>query len=436
MIKRLNTFLNKKHKIAFFIVFLSMFLTASLEMLGIGVLTSIVIFLKDPDNLNLLIQKYEILSFINFEIINFNQIFIAVIIIFFAKGVIILILNYFEALIYRNLNTTNTKRLFNLLMRSSYSFHTNNSSSKLTNDLLGEINRTNIFLLSIISFTRDTIFFIFIITVSFYVDFKSTLYVLISLGGLALVFFVFIKKNLKKRGSDIIDLQKKSLNMVTESLSGIKYIKIASLEDRITNILGNLVDTRNRHNAFKTVISKSPKYFLELIAVVLMMLITSIYLSSGKNFSDILPILTFYVLAALRMIPVINSINISFTNFKYCEKSFINITNYFLNEQTLTKVKKINRHSDSQVAILTENLSFNYDADKSVLKKINIKIPFQKKIGIIGNSGSGKTTLIDLMMQFLYPSDGSISYNKFLDRSKIGYIGQQSFFLTTVWQTI
>ena len=44
MIKRLNTFLNKKHKIAFFIVFLSMFLTASLEMLGIGVLTSIVIF--------------------------------------------------------------------------------------------------------------------------------------------------------------------------------------------------------------------------------------------------------------------------------------------------------------------------------------------------------------------------------------------------------
>ena len=168
MIKRLNTFLNKKHKIAFFIVFLSMFLTASLEMLGIGVLTSIVIFLKDPDNLNLLIQKYEILSFINFEIINFNQIFIAVIIIFFAKGVIIiLILNYFEALIYRNLNTTNTKRLFNLLMRSSYSFHTNNSSSKLTNDLLGEINRTNIFLLSIISFTRDTIFFIFIITVVF-----------------------------------------------------------------------------------------------------------------------------------------------------------------------------------------------------------------------------------------------------------------------------
>ena len=293
MIKRLNTFLNKKHKIAFFIVFLSMFLTATLEMMGIGILTSIVIFLKDPNNLNSLIQKYEILSFINFEIINFNQIFIVVIIIFFVKGVIILILNYFEALIYRNLNTTNTKRLFNLLMRSSYSFHTNNSSSKLTNDLLGEINRTNIFLLSIISFTRDTIFFIFIITVSFYVDFNSTLYVLISLGGLALIFFIFIKKNLKKRGSDIIDLQKKSLNMVTESLSGIKYIKIANLEDRITNILGNLVDTRNRHNAFKTVISKSPKYFLELIAVVLMMLITSIYLSSGKNFSEVLPLLTF-----------------------------------------------------------------------------------------------------------------------------------------------
>ena len=88
--------------------------------------------------------------------------------------------------------------------------------------------------------------------------------------------------------------------MVTESLSGIKYIKIVSLEDRITNILGNLVDTRNRHNAFKTVISKSPKYFLELIAVVLMMLINSIYLSSGKNFSDILPILTFLCFGSVK----------------------------------------------------------------------------------------------------------------------------------------
>ena len=78
------------------------------------------------------------------------------------------------------------------------------------------------------------------------------------------------------------------------------------------------------------------------------------------------------------MIPVINSINISFTNFKYCEKSFVNITNYFLNEQSLTKAKKINRHSDSQIAVLTENLSFNYDPDKNVLKKISIKVPFQK----------------------------------------------------------
>ena len=83
MIKRLNTFLNKKHKIAFFIVFLSMFLTASLEMLVLR-FNKYSYLLKDPDNLNLLIQKYEILSFINFEIINFNQIFIAVII-FFCK---------------------------------------------------------------------------------------------------------------------------------------------------------------------------------------------------------------------------------------------------------------------------------------------------------------------------------------------------------------
>jgi len=56
-----------------------------------------------------------------------------------------------------------------------------------------------------------------------------------------------------------------------------------------------------------------------------------------------------------------------------------------------------------------ENVSFRYmGAEEPALKNINLTIPSNKVIAIVGTSGSGKTTLLKLLLKFYNPESGII----------------------------
>ncbi len=82
-----------------------------------------------------------------------------------------------------------------------------------------------------------------------------------------------------------------------------------------------------------------------------------------------------------------------------------------------------------------EDVYFKYeDKDDFVLKNVNIDIPVNKMIAVVGESGAGKSTLIDMMTLLLRPKQGDIyidSINsKEVDiaswRSQIGYVSQET----------
>ena len=56
------------------------------------------------------------------------------------------------------------------------------------------------------------------------------------------------------------------------------------------------------------------------------------------------------------------------------------------------------------------NLSFKYnpDSEEYVLKNINLIIPKNQKLGILGRSGSGKSTLAKLLIRFYQATEGEI----------------------------
>lgn len=56
-----------------------------------------------------------------------------------------------------------------------------------------------------------------------------------------------------------------------------------------------------------------------------------------------------------------------------------------------------------------KDVAFAYEADKPVLKGVNLDIPVGKTIALVGNSGGGKTTFVNLLPRFYDVSSGSIS---------------------------
>lgn len=56
-----------------------------------------------------------------------------------------------------------------------------------------------------------------------------------------------------------------------------------------------------------------------------------------------------------------------------------------------------------------EHVSFQYDANKPVLKDINVNLEAGEDVAIVGASGAGKTTLALLLLRFYEANEGSVS---------------------------
>jgi len=85
--------------------------------------------------------------------------------------------------------------------------------------------------------------------------------------------------------------------------------------------------------------------------------------------------------------------------------------------------------------IVFENISFNYESNKPVLKDISFTIENGQKIAILGSTGSGKSSLVHLLLRLYNYKEGSIKINgnelKTIDkkylREKIGIVLQEPF---------
>lgn len=66
---------------------------------------------------------------------------------------------------------------------------------------------------------------------------------------------------------------------------------------------------------------------------------------------------------------------------------------------------------DSRGCIVCRDLCFSYDGQREVLSHINICLPLDKKIAIVGENGSGKSTFIKILTGLYTPTRGSVVYS-------------------------
>ena len=101
----------------------------------------------------------------------------------------------------------------------------------------------------------------------------------------------------------------------------------------------------------------------------------------------------------------------------------------------------------SHIHVDIENVSFEYECGKTVLKDINLHLNEHDSIGLIGENGVGKSTLLKMLVGLNLDFSGSI---KVMDipvekktlgkvREKIGYVFQDSdsqLFMSTAYEDI
>jgi ABC-type multidrug transport system fused ATPase/permease subunit len=221
---------------------------------------------------------------------------------------------------------------------------------------------------------------------------------------------------------------------LTEAHENREFIQVSQIEERIRDQF----DRHNQHakSAAKNVGFWTATYapifdFIASLATVVLILFYAVFLFGDSVTNE--TFLTFFVYLAYfyRPLYAVSALNENwqktFEAYRAVEMicTSDDVSRYVF--ERIFKPAGENKaiHPTSKSGINFEGVSFGYVGGDSILRSLNVQIPENKRIGIMGANGQGKSTLLKITMGLLKPTKGRILYGH--ESPKFAYMPQTVF---------
>lgn len=416
VIKELFSILDKKEKIQCFVLLISMVIGAFMEAIGIGLILPLLNVLAD----NEFLVKHADIAKIAFSLgidshIKFVYFLIFILVVWY------IVKNFYTyTLLKRQVNFSISLqkkyayRLLNLYLRRPYIYSLEQNSAELIRNIQSSLSYVfNTLLYSSLFFITEvmTVFMIWLMLL--YVDvFVAT----VVIGALAIVIYLFMSR-FKAKVSERGKIQNKNIveytKWLNQSLGAVKETKILCKENYFLNQFIGAYNNYANSVQYYNVISQMPRFFIEALVTIGLLLLIAYKLMIGENAVQIVSLLGVLSLAAFRLMPSANRILNLSTTIRYQTPAFLALKQDLIDADNL-----INNHKNEidtgkiqfNKKIVIEGIEFYYPSNhKTILHKVSFTIPKGKFIGIVGPSGAGKTTFVDILLGLMEPTGGSIT---------------------------
>lgn len=278
--------------------------------------------------------------------------------------------------------------------------------SRMTNDV-NEVEASIMSALDIL-FKNPVMILVYLITL-LCISWQLTLFVLL-LMPIAVFLIGRIGRSLKKASSKGQEQNAEILSSVDETLLGLRVVKGFNAQDKLRNRFEILINatrtTFNRINR-RYYLAHPLSEFLGTALIAVILWFGGLLILNENTTIDAATFIYYLVIFYSIINPAKDLSKASYSIRK--GMASLERIDAILNTQS-----NIHEPNEPQTAVFErqitfENISFAYQADREVLRDINLTIPKGHTVALVGQSGSGKTTLTDLLPRFYDPTQGAVT---------------------------
>jgi len=331
-------------------------------------------------------------------------------------------------------------RLYSHYLNQDWLFYSTGNSANMSKKISTETTRlTTEFILPLMYLNARLFLTLFIVLILFLYDPIVLIVFLIVFSLAYTIIFKLARTRLDTNSKQISNTILERFKLMSEGFGGIKEVLLfgrsSDFENRFIKAGNKLAHSQGVNKAIALV----PRYVMELLGFASMVLLVIYLISSSKgDLGLILPILSIYAIAGVKLLPALQQIYSSITTIRGNLSAYESIREDLVNIKTDDAQKN---EPSKQVwskynEISLKNITFNYPDKKNFsLEKISITIKPNTTVGFVGISGSGKSTLIDIIIGLIQPHQGEITIdgiplvkqNLRTWQNKIGIVSQTIF---------
>ena len=278
--------------------------------------------------------------------------------------------------------------------------------SRMTNDV-NEVEASIMSALDIL-FKNPVMILVYLITL-LCISWQLTLFVLL-LMPIAVFFIGRIGRSLKKASKHGQEQNAEILSSVDETLLGLRVVKGFNAQDKLRNRFEILINatraTFNRINR-RYYLAHPLSEFLGTALIAIILWFGGLLILNENTTIDAATFIYYLVIFYSIINPAKDLSKASYSIRK--GMASLERIDAILNTQS-----NIHEPNEPQKAVFEhqiafENISFAYQADRDVLRDIQLTIAKGQTVALVGQSGSGKTTLTDLLPRFYDPTQGAVT---------------------------
>ena len=307
-------------------------------------------------------------------------------------------------------------RLYNKILNLPIGFFTEERKGDIIARISGDVSEVeNSIVASISMLIKDPILIILYFGFLIFLSPEMMVFTIVFAPAFVWVMGV-IGKQLKRNSLEAQTLWSDTMSQVDETLGGLRVVKAFNAEKKMSGRFHTITDNMRRKLARVSIRQATAHPVSEFLGTVMLLIVLFVGGAMiirgesffGGKFMDASQFI-FFLVVLYSVIEPIKELSRATYSIPKGMASIERINRILEARNPIQDPESPQELKDFRESIRFQNVSFQYEEGKPILKDVNVEIPRGKMIVIVGESGAGKTTLVDLIPRFWDVTAGSIT---------------------------